>query len=214
MAQFDLFFPTDATLMMKNASFRMQATGKSIKSTLKSTDTDLTERLLKGNKKAQEEFYMRFAPKVLAICYRYLSDRDESEDAMIQSLLKALENISSFKAEGSLEGWVKRIAVNTCLRLLKNKAAFHVVSLHDIPDEQEDFVYDEPDTDYLLDLICHLPDGYRTVFNLYAIEGYSHAEISEMLGISIGTSKSQLSRARALLKRKIMSDTKKNSSNE
>lgn len=181
---------------------------------MKSTDSDLIDQLIKGKRKAQEHFYNRFAPKVLGVCCRYLPDRNDAEDVMIQSLLKALQNISSFKAEGSLDGWVRRIAVNECLLLLRKKTTFNVVSLQDVSAEEEDFAYTEHDTEYLFDLIRQLPDGYRTIFNLYAIEGYSHTEISDMLDISIGTSKSQLSRARALLQRNLMTTLVKNSSNE
>ncbi|MFN4299665.1 MAG: RNA polymerase sigma factor [Thermaurantimonas sp.] len=181
---------------------------------MKTKDAELIDQLVKGRAKAQEQFYNIFAPKVFALCQRYLSDKDEAEDTMIQSLLKALQNIHSYKAVGTLEGWVKRIAVNECLSKLRKKTTFHIFSLYELHKEDVDFYCEDSDVTYLLELIRELPEGYRTVFNLYVIEGYSHSEISEMLGISIGTSKSQLSRARAILKEKLMKTHLKNSSNE
>ncbi|GCD78097.1 DNA-directed RNA polymerase sigma-70 factor [Thermaurantimonas aggregans] len=181
---------------------------------MKISEDELIEALKKGKVEAQERFYQRFAPKILAVCYRYLTDEDEAEDMMIQSLLRALQNIASYKAVGTLEGWVKRIAVNECLKQLRKKSAFQMVPLHEVEEEDNDFAFEDADITYLLDLIRSLPEGYRTVFNLYVIEGYSHSEIAGMLGISMGTSKSQLSRARAILKEKLMKTHQINRSNE
>ena len=177
-------------------------------------DPDYIKKLEKGERSAQEYFYDLFAPKILALCSRYLSNREEAEDAMIQSLLKALQRISTFKAEGSLEAWVKRIAINECLTLIKKNVLFNVVSLSDIAEEDEDYICEDVDAEYLLRYIADLPSGYRAVFNLYAVEGYAHSEIAEMLGISVNTSKSQLCRARTLLQKKLKIYNQKNISNE
>ncbi|MFN3951730.1 MAG: RNA polymerase sigma factor [Thermaurantimonas sp.] len=177
-------------------------------------DASVIKKLKNGDKAAQERFYDQFAPKLLALCSRYLADPKEAEDAMIQSLLKALQRISTFKAEGSLEAWVKRIAINECLTLLKKNVLFNVVSLNDIAEDDEDFICEDVDAEYLLRYIADLPSGYRAVFNLYAVEGYAHSEIAEMLGISVSTSKSQLCRARTLLQKKLKNYNQKNISNE
>jgi len=156
-----------------------------------------------GDRSAQNCLYKKFGGKMLANCKRYLKDQMEAEDALMEGFLKVFLRINEFKNEGSIEGWIRRIMVNECLmNLRKRKIAF--------PMEEEALLVPEPASalDQLTSLeiqehILRLPDGFRTVFNLYAIEGYSHAEIAEQLGISEGTSKSQLSRARVLLQQKI-----------
>lgn len=177
------------------------------------TDTEYLKKLAEEDKAVQEQFYIHFAPKILSLCIRYLTDRKEAEDAMIQSLLKALQKIKTYKGEGSFEAWVKRIAVNECLNILKKQVSFNVVSLRELSDEDYS-INEDIDIDYLLKIIGELPAGYRAVFNLYAIEGYSHSEVADMLGISVSTSKSQLSRARSLLKKKLMFQNKKSIYNE
>lgn len=178
------------------------------------SDSDLFENLKRGQRKAQEHFYNKFSGKVLAICRRYLADPYEAEDAMIQILLKALEHIADLKNESSMEAWIRRISVNHCLNQLKSTLTFKIIPISYLTDEDSDLPQIEFETDYLLQLISELPPGYRTVFNLFAIEGYSHREIAEMLGISENTSKSQLSRARVLLQKKLQSKSQKNISNE
>jgi RNA polymerase sigma factor (sigma-70 family) len=167
------------------------------------TEYDLAKALIKGDAYAQRMFYEKFSPRFLAICCRYISDRMAAEDLMVESMMKIFDKVSQFGFKGSFEGWAKRLVVNEALMYLRSKKMLEVgidevnESLNSY-DQSLDFESDE-----LMKLIQSLPNGYRTVFNLYAIEGYNHNEIAEMLGISEGTSKSQLSRARAILQEQL-----------
>ncbi|MCF8324180.1 MAG: sigma-70 family RNA polymerase sigma factor [Leadbetterella sp.] len=167
------------------------------------TEYDLAKALIKGDAYAQRMFYEKFSPRFLAICCRYISDRMAAEDLMVESMMKIFNKVSQFGFKGSFEGWAKRLVVNEALMYLRSKKMLEVgidevnESLNSY-DQSLDFESDE-----LMKLIQSLPNGYRTVFNLYAIEGYNHNEIAEMLGISEGTSKSQLSRARAILQEQL-----------
>jgi RNA polymerase sigma factor (sigma-70 family) len=151
--------------------------------------------------RAQRDVFQLWAPKMLGVCLRYIKDRGEAESVMTGGFLKIFEKINQYSGEGSFEGWVRRIMVNESLGYLRqHKHAFMMV---DAEEADCEISFEEADqqlqADELLLMIRQLPDGYRTVFNLYAIEGYSHKEIAEQLGISENTSKSQLSRARNLL---------------
>jgi RNA polymerase sigma factor (sigma-70 family) len=167
------------------------------------TEYDLAKALIKGDAYAQRMFYEKFSHRFLAICCRYISDRMAAEDLMVESMMKIFDKVSQFGFKGSFEGWAKRLVVNEALMYLRSKKMLEVgidevnESLNSY-DQSLDFESDE-----LMKLIQSLPNGYRTVFNLYAIEGYNHNEIAEMLGISEGTSKSQLSRARAILQEQL-----------
>lgn len=159
----------------------------------------------KGKPSAQQQLYERFAGKMLGVCYRYIHDREEAEHVMIGGMVKVFEKLEQYQGDGSFEGWIRRIMVNESLMYIrKNKNMSLEVEV-----EKADY---EPDyrtleshlqASDLLALIAELPVGYRTVFNLYAIEGYSHQEIGEMLGINENTSKSQLSRARKYLQNRL-----------
>lgn len=167
------------------------------------TEYDLAKALIKGDAKAQRMFYEKFSNRFLAICCRYISDRMAAEDLMVESMMKIFDKVSQFGFKGSFEGWTKRLVVNEALMYLRSKKMLEVAidevnESHNSYDQSLDFESDE-----LLKLIQSLPNGYRTVFNLYAIEGYNHNEIADMLGISEGTSKSQLSRARAILQEQL-----------
>lgn len=174
---------------------------------IKKSDTE--ERLLseckKGKSQAQKAFYERFAPKMLGVCIRYIHDRAEAEHVMIGGMVKVFNKLIQYQGEGSLEGWVRRIMVNESLMYIrKNKNMSLEVEV-----EQADSTPDyrslecSLETADLMALIAELPVGYRTVFNLYAIEGYSHKEIAETLEINENTSKSQLSRARRYLQNRL-----------
>ncbi len=157
--------------------------------------------LKRGESRAHKVVYERFAGKMLAVCVRYCANRADAEEVMLDGFMRVFEKINQFREDGSFEGWVRRIMVTESLMFLRRtKQLRQEVPIEDItvePDyEWADAAVNEND---LLRLVNQLSEGYRTVFNLYAIEGYSHAEIAEMLGISEGTSKSQLSRARTLL---------------
>lgn len=165
------------------------------------TETQLIAALKRGEGRAHKVVYDRFAGKMLAVCTRYCANRADAEEVMLDGFMRVFEKIGQFREDGSFEGWIRRIMVTESLMFLrKNKQWRQEVPIDDVlvePDyEWADTAVHEND---LLRMVNQLPDGYRTVFNLYAIEGYAHAEIADMLGITEGTSKSQLSRARTLL---------------
>ena len=155
--------------------------------------------------RAQQLLYERFAIKMFRTCYRYLKNEQDAEDVMINGFVKVYKNIKNFenRHQYSLEAWIRRIMVNESLMLLRKNNQFTFVN--DFPDIKDSNVV-LPDSNLraedLYTLIRKLPPGYRTVFNLYVIEGYSHKEIAEQLSISENTSKSQLSKAKAMLRRK------------
>lgn len=156
----------------------------------------LLEPCRAGDKKAQHELYQRMSPVLMGICRRYLTRIEEAEEALSNAFIKILTRLDTYSGSGNFEGWMKRIAVRECLTYLKRgKNPFDLNWEGDIsaPVTRSD------EAAHLLQLIQALPTGYRTVFNLYAIEGFQHHEIAELLEISVGTSKSQLSKARKLL---------------
>jgi RNA polymerase sigma-70 factor (ECF subfamily) len=161
----------------------------------------MVKALQKGDPKAQRYFYDKYAARMLAVCVRYLTDQMEAEDVMIEGFMKVFERIDQFKGEGSFEGWVRRLITNEALMRLRTRR--HIEVDIEATEVQYQVNFDWADSvlgvDDLLVFIGKLPTGYRTIFNLYAIEGYSHAEIAEQLGITESTSKSQLHRARSLL---------------
>ena len=165
------------------------------------TEAQLIVALKRGESRAHKVVYERYAGKMLAVCTRYCANRADAEEIMLDGFMRVFDKIEQFREEGSFEGWIRRIMVTESLMFLrKSKQWRHEVPLEDVTVEPDyvwaDTAVNEND---LLRIVNQLPDGYRTVFNLYAIEGYPHAEIAEMLGISEGTSKSQLSRARTML---------------
>ncbi len=162
---------------------------------------------LAGNRRDQELLYRRHAAKLYAVCLQYSGNDEEARDILQDGFIKIFENLIHYKYEGSFEGWMRRIIVNTALEKYRGKHnLYRVDDIDMIPEPDAD-----PDNeDYsgleavdLLDMIRELPPKYRMVFNLYAIEGYAHKEISQMMKISEGTSKSNLSRARMILQKKV-----------
>ncbi len=172
-----------------------------------SAETQLVNALQKGDAKAQRQLYDKYAGRMLAICVRYVSDRMAAEDVMIEGFMKIFERIGQFRNEGSFEGWIKRLMTNEALAYLRSNKQFEVIDL-DQAEVQHITNFEQPDqhveTEELFEILEKLPTGYRTVFNLYAIEGYTHAEIAVQLNISESTSKSQLHRARAMLQEMLM----------
>ncbi|GAB2522225.1 RNA polymerase sigma factor [Spirosoma aerophilum] len=165
------------------------------------TEAQLIVALKRGESRAHKVVYERYAGKMLAVCTRYCANRDDAEEVMLDGFMRVFEKIDQFREDGSFEGWIRRIMVTESLMFLrKTKQWRQEIAIDEVAEEADyswaDAAVNEND---LLRLVNQLPDGYRTIFNLYAIEGYAHAEIAEMLGISEGTSKSQLSRARMLL---------------
>jgi len=171
-----------------------------------SKEENLIDKCRKQDGKAQKAIYDKYAPKMLGVCIRYVKDADQAEDLMIAGFVKVFNKIDQFKSEGSFEGWIRRIMVNESLTFIrKNKGMYLEVDI-EAADREPDYssLSDHLETEDLLKMINNLPTGYQTVFNLYAIEGYSHKEIAEKLEISENTSKSQLSRARALLQKQLL----------
>jgi len=157
----------------------------------------------KRNTKAQEQLYRLLAPKLFSVCLKYSRNYEEAQDNLQEGFLLIFDKISQFKNKGSFEGWAKRVVINYTLQQYRNQNVFEIVS-ENIPDIENVEIDDENiSLDFLTKIIQELPDRYRLVFNLYVIDDYSHKEIAEMLGINIGTSKSNLARAKAILKEKI-----------
>ncbi|MBK5208371.1 MAG: sigma-70 family RNA polymerase sigma factor [Flavobacteriaceae bacterium] len=164
---------------------------------------ELIKQCANNDRKAQKEIYQLFAGKLFSICLKYSKNKQEAQDNFQDGFIVIFDKIGQFNFKGSFEGWLKRVMVNTVLLKYRKKNVLNIVT-EDIPDEViVDVDDDEISLDFLLNLINELPDRYRMVFNLYALDGYSHKEISEMLLIAEGTSKSNLARARAILKQKI-----------
>ncbi|MBO0932373.1 RNA polymerase sigma factor [Fibrella aquatilis] len=158
---------------------------------------------------AQRLLYERFAGKLFAVCKRYIKDPDEAADVLQDSFVKVFRHMDQFRFECPLEAWLKRIAINTALKhLRKNKPFDHMTDVEEVANflPQNADVLPTLNYQYLLQLVQELPTGCQTVFNLYAVEGYTHPEIAALLGISEGTSKSQFFRARGLLQQKLLAD--------
>lgn len=170
-------------------------------------DVQLIYQAKNGSQKAQRAIFDLFGKRMYVLCLRYVRVQEDAEELLSNGFIKAFENLSSFEIRGqySFEAWLKRILINECLMFLRkqNKAPMMVEPDESLISVYED-VLDSLSADALLETILQLPEGYRTVFNLYEVEGFSHAEIAEKLGISVGTSKSQLSKAKATLKELII----------
>ena len=169
------------------------------------TESEIIEGCIKGDRKFQEILYHTFSSKMFSVCLRYSNEYSSAEDLLQEGFVKVFKNLAKFRSEGSFEGWIRRIFVNNSIEHFRKKANLYVVQ------ETEALTYEYYDDNALqklmkedlMKLIQSLSSGYRTIFNLYVIEGYSHKEIGEMMGITEGTSKSQLARARYLLQKKI-----------
>jgi len=180
------------------------------------SETVLIREVKKRNRKALEELHNLYAPVLLGLSLRYCGNRTDAEDVLHDSFIKILSAIDSFieRPNSSFEGWLKRITVNTALNFIRGKAkANFLVGLNPSMDEmQEDLSADDPlpgmgdflTKDMILQMICELPDGYRTVFNMYVFEEFTHKEIATELNCTENTSKSQLFKARAILRKKII----------
>ena len=168
-------------------------------------DKEIISLCIQGKSFAQKMLYDKYSKLFYAICCRYCKDKEDAQDILQDAFLKIYRNLSQFKHEGSFEGWMKRIVVNTSIEHYRKQ--INILSFDDqlATEDNTPYTVDEISLDEaaILGLIQGLPNGVRMVFNMYVIEGYNHAEIAEKLGISEGTSKSQLSRARALLQKKI-----------
>ena len=172
------------------------------------TDEQIVKGCINKNAIAQKNLYEKFARKMMGVCLRYCDSSEEAEDVVQNGFISIFENIESFKGTGSLEGWVRKIMVNTALtNIRKNKKLKQNIELDSVEFMIPSNLHGESlEAKDLLKIIQTLPIGFKTVFNLYAIEGYSHKEIGDMLNISEGTSKSQYSRAKAHLQKIIPFD--------
>lgn len=165
------------------------------------SEADLVEGCLRGDRKAQSELYHRYAPRMYGVCLRYAANAEEAEDILQEGFVKVFRKLESYRGDGSFEGWVRRIFVNTAIEHFRRKTY-----LQPITEKEEDTfeggyltALDHMAEKDIVQLVQQLSPGYRTVFNMYVVEGYSHKQIAELLGISEGTSKSQLSRAKQIL---------------
>lgn len=165
------------------------------------SESDLIEGCLKGDRRMQYELYQRYAPKMYGVCLRYAANAEEAEDILQEGFIKVYRKMESYRGDGSFEGWIRRIFVNTAIEHFRKKTYLQPIT------EQEETtiegkylsVMDNLAEKDIIQLVQQLSPGYRTVFNMYVVEGYTHKQIADTLGISEGTSKSQLSRAKLIL---------------
>jgi len=169
-------------------------------------EVSLIKACIKQNRAAQKKLYELFAPKMLGVCYRYASSREEAEDMLQEGFIRAFQKLDTFRFQGSFEGWLRRIIVNTAINILRKyqnlKYECEIEEAGYIPAASSDAVASMY-TREVIEMVRELPNGYRTVLNLYAIEGYSHKEIADMLGINESSSRSQYTRAKALLAKRL-----------
>jgi RNA polymerase sigma factor (sigma-70 family) len=166
------------------------------------TEEQMLTGSIRNNAAAQEAFYDRFSPRMLGVCYRFAKSREDAEDMLQEGFIKIFTQLNQYRNEGSLEGWIRRVIVHTCINVLKKNKKFadtvDITYAHGFH-TNEDLVPSLLQAKQIVEYIRSLPLGYRTVLNLYAIEGYSHKEIGIMLEIGESTSRSQYTRAKAML---------------
>ena len=170
------------------------------------SEEELIKMCMKGDRRCQNIIYDILSLKMMAVCFRYSRNKEDAEDTLMEGFLKVFENIRQFRNEGSFEGWVRKIIVNTAItKFKKSNALAKIVSIENIhfSIKSDENTIDELGAKYLMEMIQQLPPAYQMVFNLYSFEGMKHKEIAEKLGISEGTSKSNLFDARAILKKTI-----------
>lgn len=169
------------------------------------SESDLIQGCINGDRQMQKLLYERFSPKMYAVCLRYSGNSEDARDLLQEGFIKIFKNLSKYRGDGSFEGWIRRIFVNTSIEHFRRK-----VYLQDVTEKQENTLEDKAwnvldslaEKD-ILNMIHELSPGYKTVFNMHVIEGYSHKEIADKLGINEGTSKSQLARAKSVLKKMV-----------
>ena len=167
-------------------------------------DPQLLKACIRGERKAQNAFYERYKIKMFGLCMRYASNREEAEDMLLEGFFKVFKDLHQFRNQSPLEGWIRRVMVNTCLMYLRKKHQKWLPTndLDELPElaSEDDFGFQQ-DADAIIEAIQQLPMGFKTIFNLYAIEGFSHKEIAKKLDISESTSRSQYSRAKQALQK-------------
>ncbi len=164
---------------------------------------DLIEKSKSGDRKSQQLLYHRLSAPMMGVCVRYMKSKEDAEDVLLEGFHKVFKNLKKFtyESDNAFFGWVKRIMVNEALMKLRKNKDIRVLAISEDLDQEVDVSpLSKLETEDLLNAIRSIPVGYRTVFNLYEVEGYSHQEISDQLGISVGTSKSQLFKAKKLLR--------------
>jgi RNA polymerase sigma factor (sigma-70 family) len=171
------------------------------------TENELIQRCIQQDPKAQKMLYDRYAPKMMGVCRRYVTHREDAEDVLVEGMFRVFDNVHTYHFAGSFEGWIRRIIVNEALMFLRKRKLLlmdidaselnSVEFSHPLSIERDLMAQD------ILKLLEKLPTGYRTIFNLYVIEGYKHIEIAELLGISINTSKSQLILAKERMRKEL-----------
>ena len=162
-------------------------------------EKELIELAVENNRHAQHQIYSRFSPKMLSVCRQYIKDLQQAEDIMITAFMKVFTNLKNFEHKGSFEGWIRRITINECISFIRVQKKAKFIEDENYYEERHNNIESQFSVEDIQFLIDNLPDGYRMVFNLYCVEGFKHQEISAMLGINEGTSKSQLSHARKML---------------
>jgi len=172
------------------------------------TEEELIKGCLREEAACQKELFNRYAGRMLGVCHRYARNSADAEDILQDAFIKVFDKIRQFKSEGSFEGWIRRIMVNTALKKYSLRRYEKELTGYEIKDRDESGLepsaYSHLTQKELLEMIHQLPDGYRIIFNLYVIEGYQHEEIAAMLGIQPGTSRSQLVKARNLLQKQLL----------
>ncbi|MBI1782109.1 MAG: sigma-70 family RNA polymerase sigma factor [Sphingobacteriales bacterium] len=184
------------------------------------TEEAIIKGCLNNEPAAQQELYQRYSPKMLAVCYRFAKNREDAEDMLQEGFIRVFSQMYQFRAQGAFEGWVRRIIVHTCINVLKKNKKFNesVDIIHATNIQvREESVPSIIQAKQIVECIRMLPIGYRTVLNLFALEGYSHKEIADMLDIEESTSRSQYTRAKAMLqeilvRKKIMLEPKRKTS--
>lgn len=170
---------------------------------------ELINKCKKGEREAQEQLYRKFSNVLFGICLKYSRNKSEAEDNLHDSFLVIFDKIGQYKSKGSFEGWIKRITINTVLQKYRKTEYLKVVSENVEEEEVIETTNSSIELHTLLRYIQELPNKYRLTFNMYVLDGFSHKEISEQLGTSLGTSKSNLARARMILKEKIENEKSK-----
>ena len=166
---------------------------------LQHQEKELILLAIENNRQAQQQIYSQFSAKMLGVCRQYIKDIHQAEDLMLSAFMKVFTNLKAFQHNGSFEGWIRRIMVNECISFIRVAKKIKYIDDETYFEERFNNIESQFSVDDIQFLIDRLPDGYKMVFNLYAIEGFKHHEIATLLGISEGTSKSQLSHARKML---------------
>jgi len=170
---------------------------------LQQHQAEIIAKALDNDRAAQQKIYSQFAPKMLGVCRQYIKDIHHAEDLMITAFMKVFSNLKNFENKGSFEGWIRRIMINECISFIRVQKRVSFLEDEFYAEDTFNNIESGLSVDDIQSLIDALPDGYKMIFNLYAIEGFKHKEIAEMLGINEGTSKSQLSHARRILQEQV-----------